>query len=164
MRFSRILVPTDFSSAAENAADVALALGAAVGGQLLLVHVYNPPSVMLPDGSTFPPTPAQLLAADESAEAALADTKRALASRSGAAVSIDTCALIGSAAEEIVRLADSGRYDLIVMGTHGRSGIRRLLLGSVAESVSRRASIPVLTVRAPVAHHELSARHPSASP
>jgi nucleotide-binding universal stress UspA family protein len=161
MRFSRILVPTDFSTGAENAAVVAAALAAAVHGHLLLVHVYTPPSVMLPDGSTFPPTPAQLLAADESAEAALAETKRALASRIEGEVHIEGRALIGSAAEEIVRLADSGSYDLIVMGTHGRTGIRRLLLGSVAETVSRHASIPVLTVRGPGG---LSAERPSASP
>ena len=54
---------------------------------------------------------------------------------------------MGSAAEEIVHAAESGQFDVVVMGTHGRSGIGRLLLGSVAETVMRHAQIPVLTVR-----------------
>lgn len=159
MRFSKILVPTDFSSGAEKAALVAAGLAAAVGGRVKLVHVYSPPSVMLPDGSTFAATPAELVAANDHAEAALAEAKRALAERVGTSIPIDGCTLIGSAADEIVRLADSGKYDLVVMGTHGRSGIRRLVLGSVAEKVLRRAGIPVLTVRDPDSHVEAEAAH-----
>ncbi len=156
MRFSRILVPTDFSTGAENAAVVAGALAAAVGGRIDLVHVYQLPSVMLPDGSTFPPTPAELLEVNERADAALADAKRALSSRVEGVVRVDGRTIIGSAADEIVRLADSGEYDMVVMGTHGRTGLRRLILGSVAEKVLRHASIPVLTVREPDAHDRLA--------
>jgi nucleotide-binding universal stress UspA family protein len=147
MRFTRILVPTDFSSGAEHAAHAAVELAAVVGGQVELVHLYNPPSLMLPDGSTFAATPAQLLEATEGAEAALAEAVRALRARCDGRVTIEGQALMGSPAEEILRLAESGRYDVVVMGTHGRTGIRRLVLGSVAEKVLRRASIPVLTVR-----------------
>jgi nucleotide-binding universal stress UspA family protein len=56
---------------------------------------------------------------------------------------------IGSPAHEIVDLAELGHFDLIVMGTHGRSGIAHALLGSVAERVVRRAKCPVMTVRMP---------------
>lgn len=147
MRFSRILVPTDFSTGAENASLAAVALAAAVGGRVELVHWYNPPAVMLPDGSTFPATPAQLVEITDRAEAALAEALRTLRARSGEGVTIKGSTAMGSAADEILRLAESGRYDLIVMGTHGRTGIRRLMLGSVAEKVLRRAPIPVLTVR-----------------
>lgn len=147
MRFSRILVPTDFSAGAEQAALAATALAAAVGGCVELVHLYNPPSLMLPDGSTFAATPAQLVETTDRAEAALADALKALLARSNGSVSITGRALMGSAADEILRLADSGSYDLVVMATHGRTGIRRLMIGSVAEKVLRRASIPVLTVR-----------------
>jgi nucleotide-binding universal stress UspA family protein len=149
MRFSRILVPTDFSTGAQHAALTAIALAAAVGGRVKLVHLYNPPSLMLPDGSTFAATPAQLVEATDRAEAALAAALRALRALADERVEIDGCTLMGSAADEILRLADSGRYDLIVMGTHGRTGIRRLMLGSVAETVLRHAPIPVLTVREP---------------
>jgi nucleotide-binding universal stress UspA family protein len=149
MRFTNILVPTDFSTGAEHAAAAAVALAAAVGGRVELAYLYNPPSLMLPDGSTFAATPAQLLESTARAEAALADSLQALRARAGGGVTIEGHAFMGPAAEEILRLADSGRYDLIVMGTHGRTGIRRLMLGSVAEKVLRRASIPVLTVREP---------------
>ena len=149
MRFARILVPTDFSKGAENASLTAVALAAALGGRVELVHWYNPPSVMLPDGSTFPATPAQLLEVTDHAETALADALRTLRTRSGERIEIEGSARMGSAADEIVRLAATGRFDLVVMGTHGRTGIRRLMLGSVAEKVLRRASIPILTVREP---------------
>jgi nucleotide-binding universal stress UspA family protein len=62
--------------------------------------------------------------------------------------------LEGDAADEILRTADKEGCDLIVMGTHGRSGLDRLLAGSVAESVMRRAKCPVLTVRTPTTHAE----------
>jgi len=152
MRFSRILVPIDFSTGADEAAVVAAAMARQLGGSIELVHVYNPPSIMLPDGSTFAPTPAQLVEASDHAEHALDAARRALVARVGDGVRVDSCTRIGAAADEIVRLADSGKYDLVVMGTHGRTGIRRLVLGSVAEKVLRRASIPVLTVRDPASH------------
>lgn len=145
MRLSRILLPTDFSTAAAKAADVALLL-TAPRGCIELVHVYLPPSLMLPDGSTFGPTAQELVSATERAEQALADAAHTLAARA-ADVHIERRALMGDAADEIVRLAQSGNYDAIVMGTHGRSGWRRLLLGSVAESVMRRSPIPVVSVR-----------------
>ena len=147
MRFSRILVPTDFSTGAEHAAVAAAELARSLGGTVTLLHVYNPPSLMFPDGSTFAPTPAQLVEASERADEDLAVASRALASRLGDGVDIRTATAIGDAADEIVRLADSGRFDVVVMGTHGRTGLRRLVLGSVAEKVLRRATIPVLTVR-----------------
>jgi nucleotide-binding universal stress UspA family protein len=148
MRFSRILVPTDFSTGAENAAVTAVALAAAVGGRVDLVHWYNLPALMTPDGSTFGPTAAQLVEAGERADAALAEALQALRARVGGRVRIEGATRIGTAADEILRIAEKGHYDLIVMGTHGRTGLRRLMLGSVAEQVLRRASIPVLTVRA----------------
>jgi len=149
MGFSRILVPTDFSTGAEHAARAAVELAAKLGASIELIHLYNPPSLMMPDGSTFAASPAELVAVTESAEAAIGAAVQALRAHGGGRVMITGQALMGSAADEILRLADSGRYDLVVMGTHGRTGIRRLVLGSVAERVLRRASIPVLTVREP---------------
>jgi nucleotide-binding universal stress UspA family protein len=160
MRFSRILVPTDFSTGAENAALTAVALAAAVGGRVDLVHWYNLPALMTPDGSTFGPTAAQLVEAGERADAALGEALQALRARAGGRVRIEGATRIGSAADEILRIAETGRYDLIVMGTHGRTGIRRLMLGSVAENVLRRAPIPVLTVRAHDAEDARAASDP----
>jgi nucleotide-binding universal stress UspA family protein len=160
MRFSRILVPTDFSTGAENAAVTAVALAAAVGGRVDLVHWYNLPALMTPDGSTFGPTAAQLVEAGERADAALGEALQALRARVGGRVRIEGATRIGSAADEILRIAETGRYDLIVMGTHGRTGIRRLMLGSVAENVLRRSPIPVLTVRAHDAEDARAASDP----
>jgi len=151
MRFSRILVPTDFSPMSEQAAISAATLARSAGGRLTLLHVYNPPSAMMPDGSTFPPTPEQLVAATLRVDHELAEARRGLVARVGD-INVETISLIGDAAHEILEAAASGEYDLIVMGTHGRSGLRRLLLGSVAEKVLRRAQIPVLTVHAADAH------------
>ena len=155
MRLSHILCPTDFSPSAEHAADVALALASSVGGSITLLHAYIPPAVVAPDGSTFLPAPARLLDVTDAAEAALADARRKLAARSGG-VPIDARAVIGAAAEEIVRCAETGQFDLIVMGTHGRRGIGRLVLGSVAETVMRRAPVPVVTVRSAGEPHPIA--------
>lgn len=159
MRLSRILVPTDFSASAAHAAEVALALARSVDGRITLLHAYVPAAVITPDGSTFVAPPTHLLDLTEQAEAELAEAQKALAARSGG-VPIDARAVIGGAAEEILRLADSGEFDVVVMGTHGRRGLGRLILGSVAETVTRRAPIPVVTVRAAGEHHEAATPPP----
>ncbi|MCU1276654.1 MAG: universal stress family protein [bacterium] len=164
MRFSRILVPTDFSTGAARAADVAVGLAGAVGGRIELVHAYSPPVVMLPDGSTFVATPAELLRATERAETAMDEARRAVEAMAGGRVPVAGCTLVGNAIDEIVRLANSGDYDVVVMGTHGRSGIRRLLVGSVAEHVMRRATIPVITVREPAEARATAEAEPARPP
>lgn len=146
MRFTHILVPIDFSANAAVAIDVAVALARAVGGTIELVHVYGVPAIMLPDGSTFASSPSELLSVTERVEAELSAAKQA-AVAGAAGVAVVAQSLMGAPADEIVRLAGSGRYDVVVMGTHGRTGLRRLLMGSIAESVVRRSPIPVLTVR-----------------
>ncbi|HEX4458852.1 MAG TPA: universal stress protein [Polyangia bacterium] len=147
MRFSRILVPTDFSASADEAAAVAGALAATAGGTVTLLYVYNPPSLMLPDGSTFVVTPSELVQESERAEADVARAKQALAGTLDPKVHVAAATAMGVPAQEIQRMAASGDFDIVVMGTHGRTGLRRVLLGSVAEQVLRHASIPVLTVR-----------------
>lgn len=147
MRFKRILVPTDFSANAMPAAEVAVALAPTAGGAIELVHVYGPPGIILPDGSAFPATADELWGVTERAETALAQARAAVVARA-AGIEVTAQALMGAPADEILRLAESGHYDLIVMGTHGRTGLRRLLMGSIAEAVMRRSPIPVLTIRA----------------
>jgi len=144
----RILIPVDFSHTADRAVEVALELAGAVGGQLTLLYVFGAPATILPDGSTFAAAPRALLLASQRADDALAAARRELETKA-AAVGVEVTAQtrLGLPAEEIVNAAGSGQFDLVVMGTHGRSGLGRLLLGSVAESVMRHAQIPVLTVR-----------------
>jgi nucleotide-binding universal stress UspA family protein len=148
MRLQRILVPIDFSGTADRAVEVALELAEAVGGQLTLLYVYGAPATMLPDGSTFAASPRDLVEASSRADQALADVRRTLETRAATAgVKVAAETRMGMAADEIVHAAESGAFDLVVMGTHGRTGLGRLLMGSVAESVMRHARIPVLTVR-----------------
>ncbi|HEX4460231.1 MAG TPA: universal stress protein [Polyangia bacterium] len=144
MRFARILVPTDFSGSSRRAAAIAAELAGAFRGSLTLVHVYSPDAFVLPNGTVFTPSPGETQAARDRADAALSAAKQALA-RCGAAVEV--AAIEGDVADELLERANSGDYDLVVMGTHGRSGFQRVLIGSVAEHLMRHANVPVLTVR-----------------
>jgi len=134
-----ILHPTDFSPAADCAYHLACALARDYQAKLIVVHVK-------------PPLP---LAAAEYAPQVLerpeydADLQSRLDHYAPEAIAVERCLVEGDAVSEIVRLAGEHGADLIVMGTHGRTGVTRLLLGSVAELVLRRASCPVLTVKAP---------------
>lgn len=140
-----ILVPTDFSTGAAAAAEAAYELARGLGARVTLLHVYQLPAYVFPDGSAYltPPETAAAIArtVDEQLRALLAEAERA-----GVAASVQSAP--GFAADEILRIARDGDYDLIVMGTHGRTGVKRLVFGSIAEQVTRHADRPVLTVRA----------------
>lgn len=133
----KILFPTDFSEASQAAFDHAVMLARDTGATLLIAHVDEP---------TLPYTEAYV---------ALPDTTEETRQRLQAIVPLDATIhcehrlLRGDAAQEIVRLANEEQVDLIVMGTHGRTGLRRLLMGSVAEAVVRHAACPVYTIKQP---------------
>lgn len=136
----KILVPTDFSEHSRAAFDLACALARDYGAELLVLHVYRPPQVYAPDGIAVivPEQPLDLQA------------QLALVRPADPQVKVDHLLVEGDPVEEILRVAGDRRCDLIVMGTHGTTGLARLLMGSVAESVVRRAPCPVLTIRNPV--------------
>lgn len=140
----RILVPTDFSEEAHRSANVALDLiGARGKGELILAHAYHMPV----EYSAYGALPTSWNFAEEaerSAKEALGKRARELSS-SGWKVTTEVAE--GPPAGVIVRLAAEHEADLIAMGTHGRSGLRELVLGSVAKHVVLRAPCPVLTVR-----------------
>jgi nucleotide-binding universal stress UspA family protein len=143
--FRRILHPTDFSPASAPAFARALALARENRAQLTLAHVLEPSLPVIGDGYVSPATYDALEeAARRGAEKGLA---RLAARAKKAGVRVRTLVLYGLAHEEIPRAARAGRADVIVMGTHGRTGFGRLFLGSVAERVVARAPCPVLTVR-----------------
>jgi len=142
--FHKILVPTDFSQDAEHATRVASELSRAYSAPLMLVHVYDPVSYPLPEGYMMY-TPGQLERMWAEFDSRLARTQSD--AREAGAVQPDTRLLQGLTAAEIVRFARDGGYDLIVMGTHGRSAVARVLLGSVAARVVQTAECPVLTVK-----------------
>ena len=144
MTIRKILLPTDFSGPARGARDWAVALGRQYGASLTLLHVYQPISYALPEGYVLP-TASLLADLEVKLGASLDQAKRDLDAI--AELRIDTQLVQGVPFAEIVKFAREGRYDLIVIGTHGRTGLRHALLGSVAEKVVRKASCAVLTVR-----------------
>ena len=141
----RILHPSDFSTASNAALKKAIDLAKASRGQLLIVHVVSPIVPMAGEGYISPKVYDEIAAsnrtwAQKQLAKLLAQAKKAGARASGAL-------LEGIAHEQIIRFARSKRVDVVVMGTHGRSGLAKLFLGSVAGRVVSGATSPVLTVR-----------------
>ena len=146
----RVLCPVDFSDGCRHGIDVAVALARSTGGRLTAIHVLQPVPAMVPftDPLSHPPG----LWTAEDIESVRKDVLTLVAGEgAGRGVPVEALCVEGNPAREILRSADAVPADLIVMGTHGRSGFMRLLLGSVTEKVLRHASCPVLTVppRAP---------------
>lgn len=144
--FKKILVPVDFSESSTLALDTAVALAKDYDASLTIVHVYEPLAIALPEGYQ--------LFSEEQLNQMFAEFQRELAQQrkraeSAGALRVDTELLHGFAVGEIQNFAEQCKFDLIVMGTHGRRGLSHALLGSVAERVVRLAPCPVLTVRAP---------------
>jgi nucleotide-binding universal stress UspA family protein len=138
-----ILHPTDLSEQSEAAYRVACAVAHDYGARVVVAHVLTLPlhayrdfGPLLPDANTV-------------AEEVRYSMRSLRPPRHGVSVEYRVCR--GDAAGEVVALAEDLKCDLIVMGTHGRAGLSRLVLGSVAGSVTRRAPCPVLTVTDPVA-------------
>lgn len=141
MKANTILFPTDFSTCASAAIEMATSLARDTGAKLLIVHAEEP---AMSDGGweryygSTEPTSEQI--------------RELLKSIRPADPNVDyehRLLVIGEPADAIVELAENEDVDLIVMGTHGRSGFSRLLMGSVAEAVVRRAPCPVLTFKQP---------------
>jgi universal stress protein A len=144
--FHRIVVPTDFSECSEEAWALARRVASALGSEIVLAHVYVEP-VFYGDPSMTADTTWQLF---EQGRKWVEDELEKWASAARAqGTALRTTVLTGTAQEAIVKLAGDERADLIVMGTHGRTGLNRALLGSVADRVVRFAPCPVLTVRKP---------------
>lgn len=140
MHAKKIVFPTDFSTSSDAALEHAAGLARDMGARLLIVHVEEPP-LAYGGGEMYYGVPEP----DRSAiEKMLSKVKP-----HSADVPCEHHLLIGSPADEIVRFADEHGADLIVMGTHGRSGLRRMLMGSVAEAIVRRANCPVFTFKQP---------------
>ena len=141
----RVLHPSDFTSFSRAALRKAIELTKANRGELLLVHVVSP-VVPVPGDAYISPKMYDDLT--ESARGfAQKQLDKLVAQVKKARVKSRAFVLEGAPAEEIVRFARGRRVDLIVMGTHGRAGLAKLFVGSVADRVVAAASCPVLTVR-----------------
>ena len=140
----RILVVTDFSACADAALAYAVELAKALGSKVMLLHTYELPVYDYPT--------AMVVATPQMVDAILSAADEALAAccdaHAESHVEITKVLRQGVAWDEINRVAQEVSADLIVVGTHGRQGIKRAVLGSVAEKVVRTSTKPVLTVHA----------------
>jgi nucleotide-binding universal stress UspA family protein len=145
-----ILVPTDFSKSSVNALTYGVALAERFGAELHLLHVVQDLALFIPEAvlgtlSPLPPSPP----VEQFTEAARAALERVLRDVGRPGLVIHPEVAEGVPFQEILRVARERTIDLIVMGTHGHTGLAHVLLGSVVDKVVRRAPCPVLTVRHP---------------
>jgi len=151
-----ILHPTDFSERSQYAFQLACSLARDYEARLIVLYVAQPTPVIFGEMVAVPQVPL-----DEE----LRPWRQKLheLQQTTAQTQVETNLRVGDPAEEVLREAEEMQADLIVMGTHGRTGLGRVLMGSVAEQVVRRATCPVLTIKLPAAsrpmghedHHEI---------
>jgi universal stress protein A len=146
MDIRHILAPTDFSEYSKKAISDALELAQTFGAKLSLLHVVELPPY--PIEGFVPPTMGADLLGDLERQAS-AELAQVLPDAQEAKVEVTRAVAIGSPSQKIVETAEAEHVDLIVMATHGRTGLSHLLIGSVAERVVRTAPCPVLTIRPP---------------
>ena len=147
MQLKQILIPIDFSDYSDQALRWGISLAQKYGAQLLLLHVI--PEVL--EEVSARESAGEQLVIDLTAEV---EAQLHEIARQGLkeGVAVDVRVADGEPADAILRMARQEKVDLIVMGTHGRTGLSHLLLGSTAEAVVRAAACPVFTVRASATH------------
>lgn len=141
--FAKVLVATDFSDQSRKALDIACDLARHYGSAVTLLHVFPVPGYVLPEGfvAAGPEVLVEVENRSRKTLEAWQDEAIALGVKN-----VEVMTAIGNAAPEIVRVAKAGGYGLIVVGTHGRSGLSGLILGSVASKVVSTSNCPVVTV------------------
>jgi nucleotide-binding universal stress UspA family protein len=142
-----VLHPTDFSESSDIAFRLACSLARDYGARLVLVHAAEPFVPIYGDGVVIPPPDVHKEPLREKLQQLLPRDPK---------VQVEHQLVEGDAATEILRLARETQSDVIVMGTHGRRGLARVLMGSVAEQVVRKAPCPVVTVKTPLPQVQLS--------
>lgn len=147
MNIRKILVPFDFSPTAHEALAPASDLARRYGAALVLLHVYEPPVYPVPPDGMRLPSPEAMAAEVTTLETELEGVQRQLREQGVSNVTVNIAQ--GDPLTEILRVVKDVGIDLVVIGTHGRTGLKHLLLGSVAEKVVRHAPCPVLTIRGP---------------
>jgi nucleotide-binding universal stress UspA family protein len=143
MPVQTILVATDFSEQACAAADWALALAGALGAKIIVAHVFDLPLVGFLDGSLLASAKMAARMSDEAQAALAAEVTRIR----GGGVDVEGLLRQGDAREMVPVLATAEGAGLVVVGSHGRRGLARALIGSVAESIVRSSIVPVAVIR-----------------
>jgi nucleotide-binding universal stress UspA family protein len=144
MEIHRILAPTDFSDLSKQGLKSALELAQSFGAKLVLIHVVEPPPYPV-EGLIPSPLGATLL--DDLERQASQELARMLVDTQGSAVDVERRVVVGIPYRKIVEVAEEEKADLLVVTTHGRTGLVHLVMGSVAEKIVRTAPCPVLTIR-----------------
>jgi universal stress protein A len=144
MDIHHILAPTDFSDHSKKALDYALGLAEKFGAKLSLLHVVEIPPYPV-EGYAPPSLAATFL--DDLERLATEELARWLPEAAAQNVDMTRVVAVGSPYRKIIEAAEAEGVDLIVMATTGRTGISRLVMGSVAERIVRHATCPVLTIR-----------------
>lgn len=139
----KILVPVDFSPQSRAAVQHAIVFGQAFGAEIVVAHMYRQ------SGAKTPGADATLSSFSESEQGAAMREYLESLNQHGVAVRGRLQLVQDETHDAIVALARDERFDLVVLGTHGRTGLSHLLHGSVAERVVRHAHCPVLTIREP---------------
>jgi universal stress protein A len=158
---NKILVPTDFSEDSTNALQYAQELARKFGSEIILLHVVQvitPIAIGPTPGGGYDPVAMETMGkiADEQRQLSEQELKRQVEQLTGAGLRARAVLRTGSPFVEIISAASTEKADLITMGTHGRTGLAHILMGSTAERVVRKAPCPVLTVR----HPDRKFKHP----
>lgn len=144
MEIRRILAPTDFSELSKQGLKSALELAEAFGAKLLLLYVVEPPPYPV-EGIVPSHLGATLL--DDLERQATNDLAQMLSETQARKMDVARRVVVGIPYRKVVDVAEEEKIDLIVMTTHGRTGLSHLVMGSVAEKIVRTAPCPVLTIR-----------------
>lgn len=149
MKIKRILVPVDYSECSQAALTTAGFVAGAFGGAIDVIHVWDRPSYVSEDIKVKEQGEVRTLLdmIRENAEKEMAEFLRKVELPPN--VQVSHRLVSGNPAATILHELEQRQHDLLVMGTHGRTGLRHMMLGSVAETVVRLSPIPVLTVPGP---------------
>jgi nucleotide-binding universal stress UspA family protein len=143
----RILVPTDFSKHSHNALNYAVAFADKFGAELYLLHVVQDLALFIPEAVSVAPPVAP--AVEQMTAAVHEALQRVVRENDLGRFKVHCEVREGTPFYEIIQFARESDIDLIIMGTHGHTGLAHVLLGSVTEKVVRKAPCPVLTIRDP---------------
>ena len=142
-KYRRLLCPVDFSDVSKNAFQIAIDLAVLFKADLHVMHVFQMPASTIPEGIYDIPDDME----DKVKSHFSKKLDEFIKNHSTPEINITTGSYAGFPHVEIINSAKEAKADMIVMGTHGRTGLSHVLLGSVAERVIRTSDIPVLTVR-----------------
>jgi nucleotide-binding universal stress UspA family protein len=148
MRWQTLLVPHDYSPCADRALGLAVDLARTHKAKIILLHVTDLPPGLTADGMVTDRDTGEMVRVDAYATAsAMRELEQRAEPLRAAGIAIEARSTLGDVVDCILAAAAEDGADLIIMGTHGRTGLAHVFLGSLAEKILRASPIPVLTVR-----------------